>query len=100
MSKPSDELDILIEADGTVRFVYDDRLAEVFEGEEATTVRASHVEPHGDGWTADMRPSGGPVLFANGAWDGGTWDHVAEPFKTRQQALDAEREWLRREKGL
>jgi hypothetical protein len=52
------------------------------------------VEPHPtkNGWLADMRPVDGPVLGANGT--------SSEPFKTRAEALAAEREWLRKEKGL
>lgn len=88
-----DELSILIDSDGTIRHVYDDRLAPLLvDVGVKTTVRASHVEPHGDGWIADMGPSGGPVLFFD--------DDGCVPFETRQAALDAEREWLRREKGL
>lgn len=98
----TDELDVTIDPDGTIRYVYDDRLAEVFAGEPQRTVRASHVEPFpGGGWTADMRPSGGPVLFANGS--AAAMPTVAcglAPFASRQQALDAERAWLRKERGL
>lgn len=69
---------------GTTRFLYDDGLASLLTQGEATVRRASHVEPAdpGDpsqGWTADMAPSGGPVLG---------------PFPTRQAALDAEAVWL------
>lgn len=43
--------------------------------------RASHVEPTKDGeWTADMSPSGGPVLG---------------PFGKRSEALRAEIAWLK-----
>ncbi len=106
------EHDILIEEDGTVRFIYADELAEVFAGEAQTTERASNVEPHptaGHGWYADMIPSGGPVLGADGTviyrheFSYGNPDALwatLKPFPTRQAALDAEREWLRREKGL
>src|SRR6185295_18663422 len=96
------EMDIVIEADGTIRYIYSDELSEVFAGEDQHTVRASHVEPatsvgwEADGWIADMRPSGGPILHAGVT--GPT--RVKQPFKTRQAALDAEREWLRKEKGL
>lgn len=92
--------DILIEPDGGVRFVYSDTLAEVFDGDAQETRRASHVEPatsigwDADGWIADMRPSGGPLLVADVI--GG----VKQPFRTRQAALDAERVWLRKEQGL
>lgn len=109
----ADEMDIVVEADGTVRFVYDDALAEVFEGEQQETRRASHVEPHParPGWLADMRPSGGPVLGRGWqrtpeaiAWslanEGSDGIASLPPFQTRQEALAAEREWLRRERGL
>lgn len=108
-----DELDIIIEENGDIRFVYSDALAEVFAGEEQTTVRASHVEPHPTrpGWLADMRPSGGPVLGRGWvrtpeaiAWslahEGNDGVASLPPFPTRADALAAEREWLRREKGL
>ena len=92
------EMDITIEPDGTVRFVYADALAEMFAGERQTTVRASHVEPYpGGGWTADMRPSGGPVLYEVVR---ARPTRTVRPFPTRQAALDAEREWLRAERGL
>lgn len=101
--------------DGVARFVYDDALASL--AKEGTVTRASHVEPHptGKGWLADMRPSGGPVLGLGCEWnpraagigmvvDGKRYDLLKMtplvPFGTRQAALDAEREWLRKEKGL
>jgi hypothetical protein len=90
------EHDIVIEDDGTVRFIYADDVAEMFEGEVLRTARASHVEPFGQGWIADMRPSGGPVLF-----DTNTTNPIGRvAFKTRQAALDAERAWLQQERGL
>ena len=60
--------------------VYDDEIADVLPrlGDYAVR-RASHVEPCGNGWTADMKPMGGEVLG---------------PFRLRSQALAAEREWL------
>jgi hypothetical protein len=104
----TDELDLLIDEDGTVRYVYDDLLADAFEGEQKTTTRASHVEPHPTqpGWLADMRPSGGPVLgFGDCSYEtNGDFTSVGIiallPFRTRQEALQAERIWLRRERGL
>ena len=66
--------------EGRLQFIYSDELAFLLELGESTTKRASHVEPDGHGqWTADMAPVGGPVLG---------------PFKLRQEALDAEVEWL------
>ena len=68
-----------------IRAIYHDALSGL-AGQGPTVRRASHVEPHPDGgWTADMAPSGGPVLFAP---DG-------KPFVRRQDALDAEVAWLR-----
>jgi len=69
---------------GTTRFLYADNLAPLLQQGEATVRRASHVEPTdpadpSKGWSADMAPSGGPVLG---------------PFPTRQAALDAECAWL------
>lgn len=96
----SDEHDILIEEDGTVRFVYSDELAPVFAGEEQATVRASHVEPYRGGWVADMEPSGGSWLFVEGEATRADDFERLTPFATRQAALDAERAWLREHKGL
>ena len=60
--------------------VYDDEIADVLPRLGTYAVRrASHVEPCGNGWTADMKPMGGPVLG---------------PYHLRSQALAAEREWL------
>lgn len=74
-----DGMELVISADGSVQAVYDDNLRDLFpEGGE--TFRASHVEPSGGQWTADLSPVGGPVLG---------------PFGLRQAALDAEVAWLR-----
>ncbi len=91
------EHDIVIKENGDIEFIYSDDVAEVFAGElNQRTVRASHVEPFGFGWIADMRPSGGPVL-----WDTDTDNPLGRvAFKTRQAALDAELAWLREHKGL
>jgi hypothetical protein len=84
--------------DGHATFVYDDALAELLTEGDATIERVSHVEPYdgsgGDAfaarhaglwWTADMSPVDGPVLG---------------PFKTRAEALAAERAWLTEHRGL
>jgi len=87
---------ILIREDGSLSFVYSDEVAGLFAGEAQATRRASHVEPmatygfEGTGWLADMRPSGGPILLG---------PH-GRGYLTREAALDAERVWLREEKGL
>ena len=92
--------DILVGEDGHISYVYSDRLDAIFSDVPRETVRASHVEPHREGWVADMSPSGGPFLFADGEWSGkGPFLHLT-PFATRQAALDAERAWLRKERGL
>jgi len=78
------DLDLYIEDDGTMQFVYSDDMAGLLGGlGDATTRRASHVEPCGTGWSADMSPVGGPVLLDNG-----------RPFSTREAALKAELAWL------
>lgn len=71
---------------GKAVFVYDDELVELLHEGTATVTRASHVEPAADlTWTADMRPSGGPMLTG---------------FGTRSEALEAERQWLSANRGL
>lgn len=114
----------IVIANGHIRFVYSDDLAELLDEGTAAVCRASHVEPHPTkvGWLADMRPSGGPVLGANGTTHtpidmaaGIDLHHpitafgpvqtnilgsTIEPFKTRAEALAAERAWLTANKGL
>ncbi|MCX6379243.1 MAG: hypothetical protein NT023_07155 [Armatimonadetes bacterium] len=68
-----------IAPDGTLQFLWDDALAPLMEQGESTLCRASHVEPQGTEWVADLSPSGGPAL--------GT-------FPLRNDALIAERDWL------
>jgi len=66
--------------DGTRRFVYDDSVRCLLDGEKPIIRRASHVEPTPEGeWTADMSPVGGPTLG---------------PFATRAEALGQEKAWL------
>lgn len=86
----SDEVNVLIDDDGNMQFVWSDELAELAAAGETDVRRVSHVEPSGKGWSADMSPVGGPVLL--GA-DG-------KPFSTRGAALAAEREYLSKEFGL
>lgn len=81
-------LELVVRPDGSVAAIYADALLPVLDalGGEPEIRRASHVEPaEGGGWTADMRPSGGPVLG----------DAVGAPFRTRAAALAAEVAWLR-----
>jgi hypothetical protein len=114
-------VEIYVGPDGDFRAVYSDALAEVLAGTPHATRRASHVEPMGGGWTADMSPVGGPVLYANGTSDDVDWSRVCDraecqrfpnvcdhvgivpvPFATRASALAAEEAWLRDrlERGL
>ncbi len=69
-----------VSPDGTMRMIYDDSLVDLFGQGQVMIRRASWVEPHPDGgWTADMAPSGGPVLGR---------------FRLREEALRAEKAWL------
>ena len=69
-----------VDPDGRVRFIYSDELAGLLELGTSTVRRASHVEPApAGGWTADMGPSGGPVLG---------------PYVLRADALAAEVAWI------
>lgn len=79
--EPSEKLRFTVAPDGKLTAIYDDRMADFLSSGKATIRRASHVEPNpnGDGWIADMSPSGGPVLG---------------PCKLREQALQLERGWL------
>ena len=71
---------------GTVESIWSDDLVELAEQGEAVIRRVSHVEPTATGlWEADMSPVDGPILG---------------PFRTRQEALDAEILWLQTERGL
>lgn len=80
--------EVLVGTDGTVRFIYSDRLAAVLAPlGPAVTRRASNVEPEGTGWTADMGPVAHGVTLV--ARDG-------QPFPTRAAALEAEVDWLLR----
>jgi hypothetical protein len=73
------EMELVVDAGGSVRCIYDEAL-DLRELGTLQITRASHVEPDAEGfWWADMGPSGGPVLG---------------PFRSRSEALGAEREWL------
>ena len=81
----SAEMELVVNADGGVKCIYDDALGLWAPGELQIT-RASHVEPDLDGnWWADMVPVGAPVLA---------------PFRTRWEALAAERGGARRQGRL
>ena len=74
-----DDVALLVDAGVDVRCIYDEA-RDLRERGKLQITRASHVEPDRDGfWWADMGPVGGPVLG---------------PFKSRTEALGAEKEWL------
>lgn len=72
---------VTIRKDGVIEFIYDDDLKGfIDDSEEKKVFRASHVEPDGTGdWWADLSPINGPKLG---------------PFSKRQDALDAEVNWI------
>lgn len=71
---------IVVQTDGAVRFVWDDRLAGMVQEGDPTISRASDVEPTAGGlWLADMGRVGGPVFG---------------PFRRRDEAIRRERELL------
>jgi hypothetical protein len=70
---------VTVTPDGSVEFIYSDSLLPLTNLGSCRITRASHVEPSDGGWTADLSPVSGPVLG---------------PYRTRQEALDAEVAWL------
>ena len=72
-------LTLLISTEGHMRFIHDDELNPLLGEGDATIERASHVEPVGTQWQADLSPVGGPTLGL---------------FSTRADALKAEIAWL------
>ena len=76
---------IVVQENGTMQWIWTDELADLVGEGSAKIERASHVEPIGGQWFADLGPSGGPVL-------GG--------FLIRQDAIDAEIEWIKANRGL
>lgn len=72
-------MQLVIQTDGNVRCLYGEALDLHCLGRLAIA-RGSYVEPTEDGqWKADLSPVDGPVLGM---------------FRSRSQALQAEREWL------
>jgi hypothetical protein len=79
------EMELCVDANGGVKCIYDEML-DLRELGRLTITRASHVEPDAEGcWFADMGPVGGAVLG---------------PFRSRSEALAAERGWLQRSTSL
>lgn len=84
---------VVIDLDGTVRFVDNDDLIEFRRSMGPATIkRASHVEPElVDGeirWFVDMSPVGGPKLPLF------TPDGDKPGYATKQEALDVEERYL------
>lgn len=112
------ELEIVVDENGTARFIYDDDLADLIPtGYQCPIRRASHVEPTADGrWTADMRPAlelmtpeqrnayachVGPLTGNSSAsYVLGLPGLDIGPFDTRQEALAAEVAWLKQWAGV
>ena len=66
---------------GQVKFIYDDELRPFMVHGVTSITRVSHVEPTSDGkWAADLSPVAPGVSLG--------------PFDRRQDALNAEKEWL------
>jgi hypothetical protein len=75
----SDEMELVVDTGGDIRCIYDEGI-DLREIGTLKITRASHVEPDAAGyWWADMGPVDGPVLG---------------PFRSRSEALEAERGWL------
>ena len=81
----SSNVSITVQPNGDLRMIYYDEIATLLTVGAARIIRASHVEPDAQGWTADMSPVDGPMLG---------------PFALRQDALDAEVAWLQAERNL
>ena len=76
----TNEMELMVDAGGGVRCIYEEAL-DLREIGRLSITRASHVEPDAEGyWWADMGPVDGPVLG---------------PFRSRSEALGAERERLK-----
>lgn len=70
---------IRVNPDGSLIAIYTEAINLSDIGQVIAIRRASHVEPVGTQWQADMSPSGGPLLG---------------PFNRRSEALAAEVAWL------
>lgn len=68
-----------ISPNGQITLIYSDKFKGLMDNGDTNIKRASHVEPIGDKWYADLSPVNGPILG---------------PYELRQEALDAELQWL------
>ena len=74
------QMKIAIKPNGELEMIYSDEFLGILSEGTSSIQRASHVEPAVDNtWTADMSPVGGGCLSG---------------FTTRQEALNAEVDWL------
>jgi len=71
-------MELSVAPSGTVRCLYGEEIDLAHLG-KCSMKRASHVEPAGSVWFADLSPIGGPTLG---------------PFGKRSLALTAEVEWI------
>ena len=72
-------MQMIVQPGGGVRCLYGEEL-DLDNLGKLSIARGSHVEPTPDGqWTADLSPVSGPILG---------------PFRSRSEALTAERRWL------
>lgn len=103
-SKPTEEIDVVIDEDGRLRFVWHDALADLVPaGYTCDIGRVSDVEPTADGrWTADMQKALARMTPAQiEAVNVTHWSELLlGPFATRAEALAAERDWLRQYVGV
>jgi len=78
-------MNIVLKKDGTIQFIYDEKLIGALSGVSAERVdkRATYVEPDPDNpgkWYVDLSPSGGPVV---------------KDFSCRSAAIKYELDWLK-----
>lgn len=107
---PKETIDVVVNEDGSIRFVWHDALADLVpQGYTCEIGRVSDVEPTADGrWTADMRKATARMdagqlrayVASNAGWQEAQDALVLGPFATRAEALAAEREWLARYAGV
>jgi hypothetical protein len=77
---------LIVESSGEVRAIYSDRINAILTQVGAMKIkRASNVDPEDGKWFADLSLSGGPKLG---------------PFNLREDAIAAEVNWLKQNRGL
>lgn len=113
----NDPIDVVVNEDGTLQFIYHDALADLIPvGYTCPIQRASRVEPADNGrWTADMTPAIDLMTPAQyEAWAASLPEGMSpqdynsaqlegengEGYATRAEALAAEVAWLKRYAGV